>query len=105
GSVIASAIILESGQRGGRMTSQDITQEASSESLTISHHAASPQQTSSSAQPDMSAAELCSAIVEDEASRGALVAILVGNEAIAAVPDRIRQWFGNERVEIGRAHV
>ena len=97
-SVIDCAIILETAQREGRLTSQDITQEASSENLTISHHAASPQQTSSSAQPHMSAADLPNAIVEDEASRGALVAILVGNEAIAAVPDRIRQWFGNERV-------
>src|SRR5437016_13789915 len=97
-SVIDCAIILETAQREGRLTGQDITQEASSENLTISHHAASPQQTSSSAQPHMSAADLPNAIVEDEASRGALVAILVGNEAIAAVPDRIRQWFGNERV-------
>src|SRR6266704_439312 len=97
-SVIDCAIILETAQREGRLTGQDITQEASSENLTISHHAASPQQTSSSAQPHMSAADLPNAIVEDEASRGALVAILVGNEAIAAVPDRIRQLFGNERV-------
>src|SRR6266700_1390520 len=97
-SVIDCATILETAQREGRLTGQDITQEASSENLTISHHAASPQQTSSSAQPHMSAADLPNAIVEDEASRGALVAILVGNEAIAAVPDRIRQWFGNERV-------
>src|SRR5439155_18727251 len=72
------------------------TQEASSENLTISHHAASPQQTSSSAQPH--AADLPNATVEDEASRCALAGVLVGNEAIAEVPDRIRQWFGNERV-------
>src|SRR5207247_9878981 len=98
-SVIDCAIILETAQREGRLTSQDITQEASSENLTISNHAASPEQTSSSAQPHMSAADSTDATVEHEASRGALVAILVGNEAIAAVPDRIRQWFGNERVE------
>src|SRR5439155_11645380 len=33
----------------------------------------------------------------DEASQGAVAAILVDNEA-TAMPDRIRQWFGNERV-------
>src|SRR3989442_5232793 len=66
-SVIDCAIILETAQREGRLTGQDITQEASSENLTISHHAASPQQTSSSAQPH--AADLPNATVEDEASR------------------------------------
>src|SRR5437870_9634663 len=97
-SVIDCAIILETAQREGRLTGQDITQEASSENLTIPHDAAFDQQTSSSVQPHMSAADSTDATVEDEASRGALADVLVGNEAICAVPDRIRQWFGNERM-------
>src|SRR5438132_10779260 len=97
-SVIDCAIILETAQREGRLTGQEITQEASSENLTIPHHAVSDQQTFSSAQPHMSGADSPNATAEDEASRGAVAAILVDNEAIAAVPDRIRQWFGNERV-------
>src|SRR5437870_7787689 len=97
-SVIDCAIILETAQREGRLTGQDITQEASSENLTPPDHAASDQQTSSSAQPHISAADSPNATAEDEASRGALAGVLVGNEAIAAVPDRIRQWFGNERM-------
>jgi len=96
-SVIDCAIILETAQREGRLTGQDITQEASSENLTIPHHAVSDQQTFSSAQPHMSGADSPNATVEDEASQGAVAAILVDNEA-TAVPDRIRQWFGNERV-------
>src|SRR5438094_1733218 len=96
--VIDSAIILETAQREGRLTGQDITQEASSKNLTIRHDAAFDQQTSSSVQPHMSAADSTDATVEDEASRGALADVLVGNEAICAVPDRIRQWFGNERM-------
>src|SRR3989454_3480738 len=95
--VIDCAIILETAQREGRLTGQDITQEASSENLTIPHDAAFDQQTSSSVQPHMSAADSTDATVEDEASQGAVAAILVDNEA-TAVPDRIRQWFGNERV-------
>src|SRR5438132_344293 len=97
-SVIDCAIILETAQREGRLTGQDITREASSENLTAPRDAASDQQTSSSAQPHMSAADSTDATVEHEASRGALASVLVGNEAIAAMPDRIRQWFGNERV-------
>jgi type II secretory pathway predicted ATPase ExeA len=97
-SVIDCAIILETAQREGRLTGQEITQEASSENLTLPDHAASDQQTSGSAQPHISAADLPNATVENVASRCALAAVLVGNEAIAAVPDRIRQWFGNERV-------
>src|SRR5438445_8203672 len=96
-SVIDCAIILETAQREGRLTGQDITREASSENLTIPHHAVSDQQTFSSAQPHMSGADSPNATVEDEASQGAVAAILVDNEA-TAVPDRIRQWFGNERV-------
>src|SRR6266566_6202686 len=95
--VIDCAIILETAQREGRLTGQDITQEASSENLTIPHDAAFDQQTFSSAQPHMSGADSPNATVEDEASQGAVAAILVDNEA-TAVPDRIRQWFGNERV-------
>jgi MSHA biogenesis protein MshM len=97
-SVIDCAIILETAQREGRLTGQEITQKASSENLTPPDHAASDQQTSSSAQPHMSVADLPDATVEDEASRDAFAGVLVGNEAIAAVPHRIRQWFGNERV-------
>jgi len=104
-SVIDCAIILETAQREGRLTGQDITQEASSENLAIphgaafdQHDAASDQQTSSSAPPHLSAADSTHATGEDEASRGAFADVLVDNEAIAAVPDRIRQWFGNERV-------
>src|SRR5438132_2977377 len=96
-SVIDCAIILETAQREGRLTGQEITQEASSENLTLPHHAVSDQQTFSSAQPHMSGADSPNATVEDEASQGAVAAILVDNEA-TAVPDRIRQWFGNERV-------
>src|SRR5438445_5162195 len=96
-SVIDCAIILETAQREGRLTGQDITREASSENLTIPHHAVPDQQTFSSAQPHMSGADSPNATVEDEASQGAVAAILVDNEA-TAVPDRIRQWFGNERV-------
>src|SRR5437660_6349113 len=96
-SVIDCAIILETAQREGRLTGQDITQEASSENLTIPHHAVSDQQTFSSAQPHMSGADSPNATVEDEASQGAVAAILVDNEA-TAVPARIRQWFGNDRV-------
>src|SRR5438876_10110063 len=96
-SVIDCGIILKTAQREGRLTGQDITQEASSENLTAPRDAARDQQTSSSAQPHMSAADSTDATVEHEASRGAVAAILVDNEA-TAVPDRIRQWFGNERV-------
>ena len=97
-SVIDCAIILETAQREGRLTGQDIRQEALSENLAIPHDAASDQQTFSSVQPHLSAADSIGATVGDEASRGALADVLVGNEAICAVPDRIRQWFGNERV-------
>jgi general secretion pathway protein A len=97
-SVIDRAIILETAQREGRLTGQVITQEASSENFTPPDHAAFDQQTSSSAQPHISAADSTDATVKNEASRGAYAGVLVGNEAIAAVPDRIRQWFGNERV-------
>src|SRR5437667_472573 len=96
-SVIDRAIILETAQREGRLTGQDITREASSENLAIPHDAASDQQTFSSVQPHLSAADSIGATVGDEASQGAVAAILVDNEA-TAVPDRIRQWFGNERV-------
>ncbi|PYX19011.1 MAG: hypothetical protein DMG87_13185, partial [Acidobacteria bacterium] len=96
-SVIDCAIILETAQREGRLTGQDITQEALSENLAIPHDAASDQQTFSSVQPHLSAADSIGATVGDEASQGAVAAILVDNEA-TAVPDRIRQWFGNERV-------
>src|SRR6266571_2268780 len=97
-SVIDCAIILETAQREGRLTGQDIRQEALSENLAIPHDAASDQQTFSSVQPHLSAADSIGATVGDEASRGALADVLVGNEAICAVPDRIRQWFGNERM-------
>src|SRR5438105_12660873 len=90
--------MLENAQREGRLTGQDITREALSENLAIPHDAASDQQTFSSVQPHLSAADSIGATVGDEASRGALAGVLVGNEAIAAMPDRIRQWFGNERV-------
>src|SRR5437660_437232 len=96
-SVIDCAIILETAQREGRLTGQDIRQEALSENLAIPHDAASDQQTFSSVQPHLSAADSIGATVGDEASQGAVAAILVDNEA-TAVPDRIRQWFGNERV-------
>src|SRR5437660_8323345 len=95
-SVIDCAIILETAQREGRLTGQDIRQEALSENLAIPHDAASDQQTFSSVQPHLSAADSIGATVGDEASQGAVAAILVDNEA-TAVPDRIRQWFGNER--------
>src|SRR6266704_1326072 len=97
-SVIDCAIILETAQREGRLTGQDIRQEALSENLAIPHDAASDQQTFSSVQPHLSAADSIGATVGDEAYRGALADVLVGNEAICAVPDRIRQWFGNERM-------
>ena len=96
-SVIDCAIILENAQREGRLTGQDIRQEALSDNLAIPHDAASDQQTFSSVQPHLSAADSIGATVGDEASQGAVAAILVDNEA-TAVPDRIRQWFGNERV-------
>src|SRR5437870_490885 len=96
-SVIDCAIILETAQREGRLTGQDIKQEALSDNLAIPHDAASDQQTFSSVQPRLSAADSIGATVGDEASQGAVAAILVDNEA-TAVPDRIRQWFGNERV-------
>src|SRR6266700_1231200 len=97
-SVIDCAIILETAQREGRLTGQDIRQEALSENLAIPNDAASDQQPFSSVQPHLSAADSIGATVGDEASRGALADVLVGNEAICAVPDRIRQWFGNERM-------
>src|SRR2546425_4104359 len=96
-SVIDCGIILETAQREGRLTGQDIRQEALSDNLAIPHDAASDQQTFSSVQPHLSAADSIGATVGDEASQGAVAAILVDNEA-TAVPDRIRQWFGNERV-------
>src|SRR5438094_8859804 len=96
-SVIDCAIILETAQREGRLTGQDIRQEALSDNLAIPHDAASDQQTFSSVQPHLSAADSIGATVGDEASQGAVAAILVDNEA-TAMPDRIRQWFGNERV-------
>src|SRR5437870_10689283 len=96
-SVIDCGIILETAQREGRLTGQDIKQEALSDNLAIPHDAASDQQTFSSVQPRLSAADSIGATVGDEASQGAVAAILVDNEA-TAVPDRIRQWFGNERV-------
>src|SRR5437763_9536130 len=96
-SVIDCGIILETAQREGRLTGQDIRQEALSDNLAIPHDAASDQQTFSSVQPHLSAADSIGARVGDEASQGAVAAILVDNEA-TAVPDRIRQWFGNERV-------
>jgi len=96
-SVIDCGIILETAQREGRLTGQDIRQEALSDNLAIPHDAASDQQTFSSVQPHLSAADSIGATVGDEASQGAVAAILVDNEA-TAMPDRIRQWFGNERV-------
>src|SRR5438093_5908964 len=96
-SVIDCGIILETQQREGRLTGQDIRQEALSDNRAIPHDAASDQQTFSSVQPRLSAADSIGATVGDEASQGAVTAILVDNEA-TAVPDRIRQWFGNERV-------
>src|SRR5947207_7997139 len=96
-SVIDCGIILETAQREGRLTGQDIRQEALSDNLAIPHDAASDQQTFSSVQPRLSAADSIGATVGDEASQGAVAAILVDDEA-TAVPDRIRQWFVNERV-------
>src|SRR5438876_293291 len=96
-SMIDCGIILETAQREGTLTGQDIRQEALSDNLAIPHDAASDQQTFSSVQPHLSAADSIGATVGDEASQGAVAAILVDNEA-TAVPDRIRQWFGNERV-------
>src|SRR5438132_1386800 len=96
-SVIDCGIILGTAQREGRLTGQDIRQEVLSDNLAIPHDAASDQQTFSSVQPHLSAADSIGATVGDEASQGAVAAILVDNEA-TAVPDRIRQWFGNERV-------
>src|SRR5207245_9202650 len=95
--VIVCGIILASAEREGRLTGQDISQEALSDNLAIPHDAACDQQTFTSVQPHLSAADSIGATVGDEASQGAVAAILVDNEA-TAMPDRIRQWFGNERV-------